>query len=174
MFASERQRSGGCSRLTPSGPRRGALARRGPSSFSAKAKSVLAADFFTVETLWLRRLYVLFFIELSSRRVYLAGVTAHPDSAWVAQQARNLAVDGRLVRCRWALAPFGARRLAYPPVVGVKGPFHRRRAVITSGKVRRSSVDDKTLACPRVGECSLKNAVRADRSRRAPGRGEAG
>jgi putative transposase len=43
-----------------------------------------------VETVWLRRLYVLFFIELDRRRVYLAGVTAHPDSAWVAQQARNL------------------------------------------------------------------------------------
>ncbi len=47
-------------------------------------------DFFTVETLWLRRFYVLFFIELSRRRVYLAGVTANPDGAWVVQQARNL------------------------------------------------------------------------------------
>ena len=70
---------------------------------SAQAKSVLAADFFTVETLWLRRLYVLFFIELSSRRVYFAGVTAHPDSAWVAQQARNLAVDGRLNNVRFLI-----------------------------------------------------------------------
>ena len=70
---------------------------------SAQAKSVLAADFFTLETLWLRRLYVLFFIELSSRRVYFAGVTAHPDSAWVAQQARNLAVDGRLNNVRFLI-----------------------------------------------------------------------
>jgi putative transposase len=55
-----------------------------------QAAGVIACDFFTVETVWLRRLYVLFFIELDRRRVYLAGVTAHPDGAWVAQQARNL------------------------------------------------------------------------------------
>jgi putative transposase len=43
-----------------------------------------------VETVWLRRLYVLCFIELDSRRVHLAGVTANPDGGWVTQQARNL------------------------------------------------------------------------------------
>src|SRR5207244_5913419 len=41
-------------------------------------------------TLWLRRLHVLFFLELERRRVHLAGVTAKPNSAWVEQQARNL------------------------------------------------------------------------------------
>jgi putative transposase len=55
-----------------------------------QAAAILECDFFTVETLWLRRFYVLFFIELSRRRVYLAGVTANPDGAWVVQQARNL------------------------------------------------------------------------------------
>ena len=55
------------------------------------ADSIIACDFFTVETLWLRRLYVLFFLELSSRRVHLAGCTANPDGRWIAQQARQLA-----------------------------------------------------------------------------------
>ncbi len=55
-----------------------------------QAASLIACDFFTVETVSLRRIYVLFFIELHSRRVHLAGLTANPDGAWVVQQARNL------------------------------------------------------------------------------------
>jgi transposase InsO family protein len=56
----------------------------------AQAKSMLAVDFFTVETVSLQRLYVLFFIELASRRVHLAGCTANPTGAWVSQQARQI------------------------------------------------------------------------------------
>jgi putative transposase len=59
----------------------------------AQAEGVVACDFFTVETIRLKTLYVLFFIHLSSRRVVLAGVTANPDSGWVTQQARNVAMD---------------------------------------------------------------------------------
>jgi putative transposase len=57
----------------------------------AQAQSMIAVDFFTVETVWLQRLYVLFFIELGSRRVHLAGCTTNPSGAWVTQQARQLA-----------------------------------------------------------------------------------
>ena len=48
-----------------------------------QAASIVECDFFTVDPIWLRRLYVLFFIELERRRVHIAGVTAHPNGAWV-------------------------------------------------------------------------------------------
>jgi putative transposase len=56
----------------------------------AQAGAVVACDFFTVDSVWLKQLYVMFFIELASRRVFLAGCTEQPTAAWVTQQARNL------------------------------------------------------------------------------------
>jgi len=53
-------------------------------------RSLLAVDFFTAETIWLQRLYVLFFIELGTRRVHLAGCSPNPTATWVTQQARQL------------------------------------------------------------------------------------
>ena len=55
----------------------------------AQAASIVACDFFTVDTVLLRRYYVLFFIAHASRRVWLAGCTTNPTGAWVTQQARN-------------------------------------------------------------------------------------
>ena len=78
--------------LDPAPRRTGELASVPPQ----QAASSSACDFFTVETLTLRRYYVLFFIEVGSRRVHLAGCTANPTVAWVTQQARNLSLTGLL------------------------------------------------------------------------------
>ena len=71
----------------------GPAGRRGGMSWSGfirgQAQSIIACDLFTVDTITLRRIYVLFFIELSTRRVHLASMTEKPDGAWTAQQARN-------------------------------------------------------------------------------------
>jgi putative transposase len=70
--------------------------RPGVRSSAPRPHGIMAIDFFTLETAWLRTLYVLFAIELGSRRVHVLGVTRNPDSAWVTQQARNLAAGERL------------------------------------------------------------------------------
>jgi len=69
----------------------------------SQARGIVAFDFFCVETAWLRTLYVLFAIELGSRRVHVLGVTRNPDSAWVTQQAWNLAVGERLRGVRFLI-----------------------------------------------------------------------
>jgi putative transposase len=55
-----------------------------------QAESILECDFLTVDTLFFKRYYILFFIELATRRVRVAGITTNPDGSWVTQQARNL------------------------------------------------------------------------------------
>jgi putative transposase len=100
---SPRRRSGPSCSATAWILRHAGPAQRGPQFLRSQAAGIWATDFFTVETIGLKTLYVLFFIELSTRRVHVAGVTTHPDSAWVTQQARNLAIDERLSGVRFLL-----------------------------------------------------------------------
>jgi putative transposase len=82
---------GGATRRPGSCPQ----ANRSPWSefLRAQAKGMIACDFFCVETIRLKTLYVLMFIELQTRRVLVTASTAHPGSAWVSQQTRNLSMD---------------------------------------------------------------------------------
>ena len=74
----------------PPAPQRASAGSTWRAFLARHRDTLLACDFFTVETLFLKTLHVLFFLEIGSRRVHLADCTAHPTAAWVAQQARNL------------------------------------------------------------------------------------
>jgi len=67
-----------------------------------QASGIVACDFFSLESVWLTRYYVLFFVEIESRRVHLRGFTTNPSGRWVTQPARNIAAEleeaGRVVQ----------------------------------------------------------------------------
>ncbi len=74
----------------PPAPERDRTRSNGRTFLNHYRTQMLAGDFFTIETVFLKTIDVLFFIDLGTRRVYLAGCTRHPDSAWVTQEARPL------------------------------------------------------------------------------------
>ena len=155
----------------PPAPRRGGLAWR--AFLRAQARGVLACDFFTVETVRLRTLHVLFFIERQTRRVFLAGCTAQPSAAWVTRQARNLAWDleetglqpALLVRDRDAKFPpafdavFAAERL-HVVRTPVRAPRANAVAERWVGTVRRECLDWLLILGRRHLEVVLREFVR--------------
>jgi transposase InsO family protein len=146
--------------------------RSGPTwtqFLTAQAHAILACDFFAVETVFLKRIYVLFFVELASRRVCVAGVTAHPTGAWVAQQARNLLMelDERVATLRFLLrdrdskftsafdavfAADGIKVIKTPP----RAPRANAVAERWVGTVRRECLDRMLI----LGERHLARALR--------------
>jgi putative transposase len=139
--------------------------RSGPTwrqFLTAQAHAILAVDVAHVDTVFLRRLYVLVVIEHGRRRVHLAGITAHPTGAWVAQQARNLLMDLAddasrfrfLIRDRDSkfTATFDAA-LAGADIRTIRTPIRAPRAnAITErwiGTLRRECLDHLLITGPR-------------------------
>jgi putative transposase len=128
--------------------------KRAAEFLRQQAASILECDFLTVDTLFLKRFYVLFFSELSTRRVHLAGITTNPDRRWVTQQARNLlmTLDDENVRPRFLIRDRDSKftrdfdeifrsqgtRVIKAPVQAPKARAHAERWV---GTARRECLD---------------------------------
>jgi hypothetical protein len=128
--------------------------RAGPTwteFLQSHAAGILACDFFTVETLLLRTLYVLFFIELSTRRVHVVGATAHPDSAWVTHQAQEPGHRGP------------ARPRSVPAARPGRQVFGHLRRRVRDGRGRVVRTPDPGASGQRV-----RRAVRADHQNGVP------
>jgi len=158
--------------------------RSGPSwqqFLRQQAASMLACDFFTVETISLRRFYVLFFIELENRRVHIAGCTTNPTGARVTQQARNLSFTGLFERMRFLVhdrdSKFAAAfdevfrsegiKVIHTPIRAPQANAYAERFVRT---VRAECLDWLLI----VGRCHLERVLRiytAHYNRERPHRG---
>ncbi len=131
----------------------------------AQAAGILAVDFLHADTVLLKRLYVLVFIEHGTRRMHLGGVTAHPTGDWTVQQARNLALrlDERFEGIRFLIRDRGSNFTAsFDAVFQATGTRILRTAVQTPrmnaicerlvGTLRRELLD-RTLI---LGEAHLR------------------
>jgi transposase InsO family protein len=151
----------------PPAPRRDSQPWR--SFLRAQGESILACDFFTVDTVWLRRLYVLAFISIGRRRVEYFACTSRPDTAWMLQQARNLLMelDDRNRRVRFLIHDRDAKfptafdtllasekiKVIRTPVRAPNANAHMERWV---GSVRRECLDRLLI----LGQRQLEHILR--------------
>ena len=135
----------------------------------AHGESILACDFFSVDTVWLRRLYVLVFLSVGSRRIEYVACTRKPDTAWILQQARNLLMelDDRERRVRFlihdrddkfprafdALLATADIKVIRTPVQAANANAHMERWI---GSARRECLDRLLI----VGRRQLEHTLR--------------
>ena len=139
------------------------------SFLRVQGESILACDFFPVNTIWLRRLYVLVFLSIGSRRVEYFACTSRPNTAWMLQQARNLlmTLDERDRRVRFLIHDRDAKfprafdallatekiKVIRTPVQAPNANAHMERWV---GSVRRECLDRLLI----VGRLQLEHVLR--------------
>jgi putative transposase len=149
--------------------------RSGPTwrqFLAAQAHAILAIDFAHVDTVFLRRLYVLVVIEHARRRVHLAGITAHPTGAWVTQQARNLLMDlgDHTARFRFLIPDRDSKFTATFDAVFAGAGIHVIRAPVRAprakaiaerfiGTLRRKCLDHLLITGPRHPAAVLREFV---------------
>jgi putative transposase len=151
----------------PPAPRRDSQSWR--SFLRAQGESILACDFFTVDTVWLQRLYVLVFLSIGSRRIEYVACTSNPNTAWMLQQARNLLMEleDRDRRVRFLIHDRDAKfpsafdallasekiRVIRTPMQAPNANAHMERWV---GTVRRECLDRLLI----LGRRQLEHALR--------------
>jgi putative transposase len=151
----------------PPAPRRHSQSWR--SFLRAHGESILACDFFTVDTAWLRRLHVLVFLSIGSRRIEFFACTSNPNTAWMLQQARNLLMelderdrqvrflihdrDAKFPRAFDALLHSENIKVIRTPVQAPNANAHMERWI---GSVRRECLDRLLI----VGRRQLEHVLR--------------